>query len=131
VELLNAWLDETLEAEGRAASETVLVGFSQGTMMSLHVGPRREEEFAGIVGFSGRLIHPGLLEAELKTKPPILLIHGDQDEIVPPSSMPEAKTALEAAGLTVETHVSTGVGHGIAPDGLGLALEFIQTNLKV
>ncbi|MEL6677976.1 MAG: alpha/beta fold hydrolase [Pseudomonadota bacterium] len=126
---LNAYLDEVAAGEGIGPEKTVLVGFSQGTMMSLQVGPRRAASVAGIVGFSGRLLHPGSLAAEAVTKPPVLLIHGDADEVVPYASMPEAETALKGAGFSVETHTSPGTGHGIAPDGLGRALAFIQSAL--
>ncbi|MEM9430356.1 MAG: prolyl oligopeptidase family serine peptidase [Pseudomonadota bacterium] len=121
--LLNAWLDALPEAEGIGPERTVLFGFSQGTMMSLEVGLRRSAPVAGIIGFSGRLLRPDALDDELTARPPILLVHGDQDEVVPPSSMPEAAAALLGAGLEVETHVSPGTGHGIAPDGLTLALQ--------
>ncbi|MEO1000252.1 MAG: dienelactone hydrolase family protein [Pseudomonadota bacterium] len=127
--LLHGWLDGLAEAEGIAPARTVLMGFSQGTMMSLEVGPRRAEPLAGIVGFSGRLIAPERLAAEAKTRPPVLLIHGDADEVVPPSSLPEAEKGLVAAGFDVTTHVSPGIGHGIAPDGLGRALGFLKVVL--
>lgn len=128
VGLLDGWLVETMKAEGVSAAQTVLVGFSQGTMMSLHVGPRMAEQLAGIVGFSGRLLAPELI-GEVKNKPPILLVHGDQDDVVPPSSMPEAADVLAGAGFEVFTHVSKGTAHGIAPDGLGLALQFMHEKL--
>ena len=129
IDTLNGYLDQVEAETGIPAAQTALVGFSQGTMMSLHVGPRRPAPYAGIVGFSGRLMSPETLEAEAVSKPPILLVHGDQDEMVPPSSLPEAEKALSAAGFEVATHVSPGVGHGIAPDGLGLALRFLQARL--
>lgn len=128
--LLNEWLDKVALDEGITASRTVLVGFSQGTMMALHVGPRRKDAFAGIVGFSGRLLEPDRLSAEMVSKPPIMLIHGDADEMVPPASMPEAANALVTEGFEVYTHVSKGTGHGIAPDGLSMALQFIQMKLS-
>ena len=123
---LDAFLDELAETTGIGPARTVLVGFSQGTMMSLHVAPRRAAPVAGIVGFSGRLLAPERLAAEALSKPPVLLVHGDRDEVVHPSSMPEAAQALRAAGFEVATHVSKGTAHGIAPDGLGLALGFIR-----
>ena len=125
-DLLNAWLDGLPDAEGIAPERTVLVGFSQGTMMSLYVAPRRPVAFAGIVGFSGRLLKGESLGAEGLSKPPVLLVHGDQDPLVPPSSLAEAAEGLTAAGLDVETHMSPGIAHGIGPDGLGLALQRIQ-----
>ncbi len=123
--LLNDWLDETMQAEGVDAAHTMLVGFSQGTMMSLHIGPRRPEPLAGIVGFSGRLLAPETLAAEAVSRMPILLVHGDADEVVPPQSLPEAADALTKLGYEVYTHISKGMGHGIAPDGLQVALHFI------
>jgi len=126
---LNHWLDKVMAEEGVTPAQTVLFGFSQGTMMSLHVAPRRAEAFAGVVGFSGRLLDPDTLQAEAVSKPPVLLVHGDQDDMVPIASLPEAADALTAAGFEVYTHVSKGTGHGIAPDGLGVALQFMQEKL--
>jgi len=129
VKLLNAYLDEVAIAEGISAKRTILFGFSQGTMMALHVGPRRAVQLAGIAGFSGMLLHPELLEDEATSKPPILLVHGDSDDMVPPAALPEAADALAKAGFEVYTHVSKNTGHGIAPDGLGMALQFINMKL--
>lgn len=125
---LNETLDSLAVETGIPPEKTILVGFSQGTMMSLHVGPRRDPGFAGIVGFSGRLLAEEAL-GEAVSKPPILLVHGDQDEVVPPASLGHAADALTKAGFTVYTHMSEGIGHGIAPDGLGLALQFIRERL--
>ena len=107
----------------------IIFGFSQGTMMALHVGPRRTNSLAGIIGFSGRLLYPELLSDELQTKPPVLLVHGDSDDMVPPAALPEAADALTKAGFEVFTHISKNTGHGIAPDGLGMALQFINMKL--
>ncbi|GIX14183.1 MAG: phospholipase [Paracoccaceae bacterium] len=128
VSLLNGWLDGLPAAEGIGPERTVLVGFSQGTMMALHVGLRRDPGPAGIVGFSGRLLMPERL-SEIVARPPVLLVHGDQDPLIPAASMAEAAEALSAAGVPVKTHLSRGVGHGIGPDGLGLALGFIRERL--
>jgi phospholipase/carboxylesterase len=126
--LLDSYLDG-LAASGMAAERTILFGFSQGTMISLHVGLRRPEPFAGIIGFSGRLLMPELLAGEIVSRPPVLLVHGDADPVVPYESLSEAADALAAADIETITHVSKGVGHGIAPDGLALALQFIQQRL--
>ncbi len=123
--LLGDWLG-SIARSGIGADRTVLFGFSQGTMMALQVGLRRPDQLAGIVGFSGRLLQPELLSREIVTRPPVLLVHGDADPVVPFSHLAEASAALTAAGVDTRTHVSRGVGHGIAPDGLGLALSFIQ-----
>lgn len=127
VDDLNAFLDALMVDEDLLPEQVALLGFSQGTMMSLHVGPRREDELAGIVGFSGRLLAPELLADEVQSKPPILLIHGDQDDVVPVQSLPQAAEALQEAGFKeVFAHVMEGTGHGIAPDGLGVALAFVR-----
>ncbi|MCF6305770.1 MAG: prolyl oligopeptidase family serine peptidase [Rhodobacteraceae bacterium] len=125
-ETLNDWLDKTMLAEGVSAAETILFGFSQGTMMALQIAPRRAEKFAGVVGFSGRILAPEKLEKETISKPPVLLVHGDQDDVVPPASLPEAADALTKAGFEVFTYISQGTGHGIAPDGLGVTLQFAK-----
>lgn len=122
---LHAYLDETLEAEGLTPDRVVVFGFSQGTMMSLNVVLRRPAPLAGLVGFSGRLVE---IEGTgpITAKPPVLLVHGDQDQMVPVESIHEARAALAAAGVDVRWHVSRGVGHGIADDGLRLAVDFIR-----
>jgi phospholipase/carboxylesterase len=100
-------------------------------MMSLYVAPRRPEPVAGVVGFSGRLIPGDDLAAEAVSKPPVLLVHGDQDEMINVSEMSTAETALRGAGFDVQSHVSRGIGHGIAPDGLSLALGFLARELGI
>lgn len=128
--VLNNFIDEMLAETGLDESRLVLAGFSQGTMMSLHVGPRREKQLAGILGYSGALTAPELLVAEVKTKPPVLLIHGDRDTVVHFPMMFEAKGALEAAGFDVDCHLSSGTAHGIAPDGLQKGGAFLTQALK-
>ena len=128
---LNAFLDDLLATEGLAPEALALVGFSQGTMMSLHIAPRRDAPLAAVVGFSGRLLAPESLNAEAVSKPPVLLIHGDADDVVPVSDLPKAADALVAAGFETYAHVSKGVGHGIAPDGLSLALGFLRERLPL
>lgn len=129
IESLNDFLDKVLTDEGLTANRMVVIGFSQGTMMALHVLPRRSHEVAGIIGFSGRLLVPELLESEAKVKPPVLLIHGDADPVVPFADMKLAGDALQGAGFTVYGHVMNGTGHGISPDGLSVALGFLKEHL--
>ena len=130
-EELDRFLDGVLADEGLTADRLVLVGFSQGTMMSLHVAPRRAAPVAGVVAFSGRLLVPERLETEVVSRPPVCLIHGDADEVVPFADMGQAATALQGAGFTVAGHVMRGTGHGIAPDGLSVALGFIRSCLSL
>lgn len=126
---LDAFLDIVLQAEGIEADHLALVGFSQGTMMSLEVAPRRDEKIAGVVAFSGRLLRADRLMSEAKVKPPILLIHGDADPVVPFEDMKKAASALMDAGFETYGHVMKGTGHGISPDGLGVALNFLRDRL--
>ena len=127
---LDAFLDAVMAAHGVGAERTALVGFSQGTMLALQAAPRRDRALAGVVGFSGRLLRPDLLAGEVRVRPPMLLIHGDADEVVPPRSLPEAAAALRGAGWQeVATHVMRATGHGISPDGLAVALTFLRDRL--
>lgn len=129
VDDLNDFIDTVLLAEDITPNRLILIGFSQGTMMSLHVAPRRDKAIGGIVGFSGRLLAPEVLQAEAKVKPPILLAHGDQDPVVPFADMALAADALRGAGFDVQTHVMKNTPHGISPDGLSVALQFILKQL--
>ena len=89
-----------------------------------------EDEIAGIVAFSGRILSPELLVDEAVSKPPVLLVHGDMDDVVPPQSLPQAAEALQGAGFDeVYAHIMKGTGHGIAPDGLSVALAFMRDKL--
>jgi len=123
--VLDDFISRELERSGLNESQLALVGFSQGTMMALHVGLRRRHPLAGIVGFSGGLVGPDHLAGEIRNHPPVLMVHGDADEMVPLQSMYDAVHALQAVGVTVDHHVSTGVGHGISPEGLALACKFL------
>lgn len=130
VDDFNAFLDALMVDEDVLPEQVVLFGFSQGTMMSLHVAPRREDPIAGIVAFSGRLLSPETLVDEVVSRMPVLLVHGDQDDVVPPQSLPEAADALQQAGFQdVFAHVMKGTAHGIAPDGLSVALAFMRDKL--
>ncbi|SFC37232.1 alpha/beta hydrolase [Tropicimonas isoalkanivorans] len=126
---LNAFIDKVLQDEGLPADRLVLFGFSQGTMMCLHVAPRRDEPIAALVGFSGRLLEPESLAGETKVKMPVLLVHGDQDDMVPFASLQEAADAMVSAGFETYAFVMKGTGHGIAPDGLGQAVGFMRLKL--
>lgn len=130
VDDVNAFLDAIIVDNDILPEQMVVLGFSQGTMMALQVIPRREDEIAGIIGFSGRLLNPDLLKDEVVSKPPVLLVHGDADDVVPPQSLPEAVEALQEAGFdAVFAHIMKGTGHGIAPDGLSVALAFMRDKL--
>lgn len=126
---LNGYIDKVLADEGLGDEALALVGFSQGAMMSMHVAPRRAKAMAGVVAISGRLLFEDRLEGEAKVKPPVLLIHGDRDDVVPFENMQLAGNALVSAGFDTFGHVMQGAGHGIAPDGLSVALQFLKEHL--
>src|SRR5262249_24442907 len=128
--ILDGFIDDELAKRGFTEADLALVGFSQGTMMSLFVGPRRARALAGIVGYSGRLIAPDLLAAELRSRPPALLVHGTDDPMVPYASLAEAETALTGAGIAVETLTCPGIAHSIDEDGLRAGARFLQRVLS-
>jgi phospholipase/carboxylesterase len=124
--ILDAFLDEALAARALGDDDMALVGFSQGTMMALFVGLRRARPAAGILGFSGRLLAPELLAGELRSRPPVLLVHGTEDPLVPYQSLAEAKAALTAASVPTETLTCPGIGHSIDERGLRRGGHFLK-----
>ena len=112
-QILDDFLNEQLEKSKLTPDRLALIGFSQGTMMSLFVGPRRSEQIAGIVGYSGRLLAEDLLKKEIKTSPPVTLIHGTADEMVPAEALQHAVKGLEEVGITVTSELRPGLGHSI------------------
>ncbi len=122
--VLNDFIDAELASHGLDGSQLALVGFSQGTMMSLYTGPRRMPGPAGILGYSGALVAPEAL-GNVPSKPPIMLVHGDADDMVPVQAMHAAAGALGDNGFAVRWHVAHGVGHGIDPEGLALGGQFL------
>lgn len=123
---LSDFLDAELARLRLTDADLALVGFSQGTMMALDAAPRRENRIAGVVGYSGRLAGPEHLAAEARQKPPVLLIHGDCDEVIPVQALHATANALGAAGFSAEWHVRPGLGHGIDPEGLLLGAQFLH-----
>ncbi|HVP86407.1 MAG TPA: alpha/beta fold hydrolase [Rhizomicrobium sp.] len=122
---LNAFLDGELQRLELPPERLALVGFSQGTMMSLHVGLRRAVKPAAIVGYSGLLAGAETQEPVGPDAPPIMLIHGDADPMIPAQALFMSAGALGHAGASVQWHISGGVGHAIAPDGLSLGGNFL------
>jgi len=128
--ILNDFLDKELARRQLPGSALALVGFSQGTMMALQVGLRRKVAPAAIVGYSGMFIMPNdgppeAVETEISSRPPVLLIHGDADELIPVQALFHGASALSALEVPVQWHVSTGIGHGIDQDGLRHGGEFL------
>lgn len=123
--VLDAFIDEKLSHTGLADDKLALIGFSQGTMMALYVGPRRASRMAGIIGYSGTLVGPELLADSIKSRPPVALVHGDSDEIVPVAALPLAVEGLKGAGIEVSHHISAGLGHGLDDDGIRFGMAFL------
>jgi phospholipase/carboxylesterase len=115
---------------GITPANTVLAGFSQGAMMSLHVGTSLDQQLAAIVAFSGAFVPADGFEAGRYAKPPVALIHGDQDGVVDPQLSKQAADLLAASGFEVSLHFSPGLGHGISPDGLGFATSFLLASMS-
>jgi phospholipase/carboxylesterase len=124
-EVLNAFLDAELSRLQLSADRLALVGFSQGTMMSLHIGLKRVVKPAAIVGYSGMLASGTEMERLPPDTPPILLIHGDADPMIPPDAMFATAGMLGHAGACVQWHLAPGVGHGIDPVGLEMGGSFL------
>jgi phospholipase/carboxylesterase len=126
---VDRFIDDELARYRLSPDRLVLVGFSQGTMMALHVGLRRAAAPAGIVGYSGLLAGPEHL-AEITARPPILLIHGEADDLIPVAALHIAREQLAEQDLLVEWHVRPGVGHGIDPEGQMMAGHFIAAAVR-
>jgi len=132
---LARFLDAELARHKLAPSALALVGFSQGTMMALHVGLRRATAPAAIVGYSGVLVVPPDVDpekfaTEIASRPPVLLVHGDRDDLIPPQALFQATQGLAALEVPVEWHLSPGVGHGIDGEGLRHGGEFLARRFK-
>jgi phospholipase/carboxylesterase len=126
VPALNAYIDAQLSHWGIAEKNLVVAGFSQGAMMAMYAMPRRATACGGVIAYSGMLIDAGGLKAPGIVKMPILAIHGDADEVVPPRSLEDVERGFNAAGFNVETILRPGLGHGIDQFGLTRGLQFIQ-----
>lgn len=123
--VLLEFLEDLWSQFGIGPENTILAGFSQGAMMALHTGLSLERPLLGIIAFSGAFLPPEGFGSAALAKSPVCLVHGDMDVVVDPEHSADADVALRLAGYDVSYHVSPGVGHGIAPDGLAFASQFI------
>jgi phospholipase/carboxylesterase len=123
---VNGFVDGLLESYGLPASKCVLVGFSQGTILSIHVAPRRSEQLAGVVGFSGAMFTGDTLRAELASRPPFVLIHGSDDQVLAASETEVAGRKLDEVDVPVSVHLLPGIGHTIDQRGLNIAAGFMK-----
>jgi phospholipase/carboxylesterase len=132
--VLDAFLDRELARHNLPAARLALVGFSQGTMMALHVGLRRAAAPAAIVGYSGVFVLPEGAEPEaaapdIRSRPPVLLVHGSEDDLIPVDALFMSAQALAAVDVPTEWHLSAGIGHGIDEEGLRHGGEFLARRL--
>ncbi|HLO76405.1 MAG TPA: dienelactone hydrolase family protein [Magnetospirillum sp.] len=124
--VVDAYVDQQLARFGLTDGQLAVVGFSQGTMTALHVVPRRAKAAAAVVGFSGAVVAPETLADELHSRPRVLLIHGDEDEVVNPACLAHAEQSLSAVGIPVLAESRPGLGHSIDGPGLALAVAFLR-----
>lgn len=124
--ILDAFIAQELAARALDDSALAIIGFSQGTMMALHIAPRRERACAAIIGFSGALVEPESLPSEVRSRPRTLLVHGAEDEVVNPACLPHAEQGLASVGIPVLAELRPGLGHSIDGSGAGLAIAFLR-----
>lgn len=130
-EILNTFIDNELLQAGLGPQQLALVGFSQGTMMSLYTAPRRPHPIAGILGYSGRLVAGDLLNSEALCRPPIFLAHGTKDPVVPIESLEAAETMLKENDFSVQSLRCPNLGHSIDQDGIIQGTQFLRTVLGI
>lgn len=123
--IIDRFLDDELERLNLGDGRLALAGFSQGAMLALYVALRRARPCAAVIGYSGALVGVETLASELRAKPPVLLVHGDADPLIPFASLAAAVEGLGAHGVPVRWHVARRVGHGIDAEGLALGAEFL------
>jgi phospholipase/carboxylesterase len=128
--VIDGFLDDVLAERGLDETRTALVGFSQGAMIALHVGLRRPKTPAAVVGFSGMMLAGPEIFAQIRARPPVLLVHGDDDDFVPVAALEATMTVLRAVGVTVEVDRRPGVGHRVDAGGLERCAAFLTAALN-
>ncbi|MDH3738640.1 MAG: prolyl oligopeptidase family serine peptidase [Alphaproteobacteria bacterium] len=127
--LVDRYIDDNCTARDLTPDRVALFGFSQGCMMSLFVGLRRPSPLAAILGFSGTLVAPQKLTDEVVSRPPVLLVHGEADPVVPFQALAKAQSELEAADVEVQALSRPGLGHGIDEEGIRAGAALLQRTL--
>lgn len=124
--ILNNYIDDKKAELGLEDKDIALIGFSQGTMLSLHTALRREKPLGAVLGYSGALVAPHLLKDELKSRPEICLIHGEADDVVPFDAFSQAMSVLQKLGIAAHGYSREGLGHGIDPAGIEIGRFFLR-----
>ena len=128
--VVNEYVDGLLASYALPSTRCLFIGFSQGSILSIHVAPRRSEPIAGVVGFSGAMFTGDTLESEIASKPPFVLVHGADDQVLGSHESEAAGRKLDGVGVPVSVHILPGLGHGIDHRGLSIASEFMQRVLE-
>lgn len=126
---LDAYLDQIMAAHDLAADRIALLGFSQGTIMSLHVGLRRAAQIGAILGYSGALSAADKLADEIKSKPPVALVHGAADQVIPARATTETEKVLQTLGVPVQAMIVPGLQHGIDNAGAQFGAQFLKAHV--
>jgi len=126
---LNKLIDEVKERNSLSANQIVIGGFSQGCMISLQTGIKRKDKINSIIGYSGRIIDTEHLSKNIVSKPNIILMHGDIDQVVPIEGLLEAKNFFSNNNYEIETQIFKNCEHRIPTEGSSLGLQFIKKNL--
>ena len=126
---LNQLIDEVKNIYKLTADKIILCGFSQGCMISLQTGLKREDKINSIIGYSGKIIDTNHIKNNLKSRPNVILMHGDKDEVVPVSFLLEAKELFNTINYNVKTKIFKNCEHRIPQEGSSLGLEFIKKQL--
>ncbi len=128
-EVLNVFLDQVYDNLQLEPNNSALVGFSQGCMISIQVGLKKKKQINSLVGYSGKIINQKHLSDNINSKPKIFLMHGQDDTIVPPTHLLEAKEYLNGLGLKIKTKLFKNCEHKIPIEGSSLGLAFLRKNL--
>jgi phospholipase/carboxylesterase len=124
--ILDCFFDELLASRELDDASLALAGFSQGAATALYAALTRRKRIAGVAAFSGALPATPHLLSDIRSKPPILLVHGEADDVVPFQAMATAKAVLEALGVPVKAVARPGLGHGIDGTGIAIAADFLR-----
>ena len=124
-EILNEYISEIASNLNIAYNSIALVGFSQGTMMALHIGLRQSERLAAILGYSGIILGESEIPEQCKSKPPIMMIHGSQDDLIPVEALEHTISILNKNNIIHDSRIINNLGHGINDEAIKIGRDFL------